>query len=98
MATDSVVKSCTNTLSTTVADTVNLLQCWDAVEVTNHDSTNKLYFRQDGTTAVAEADGTTCVLPGETKVVRSLFRNDATNKHQLSLVGNGNVYTVEGVN
>lgn len=100
MATDSAVRSVTNTLSTTVADAVTLTQAWPAVEVTNHDATNNLYFRMDGVTAVGSADGTTVVLPGSSKVARSgLNINETTGVTStlVSVVGSGNVYTVEGV-
>lgn len=100
MATDDDVRSVTNTLSGTTADTVTLLQAWPAIEVTNHHATELIYFRQDGTTAVAAADGATVVLPASTKVVKSVVnRNESTGASTsvLSIVGNGNVYTIEGV-
>lgn len=99
MATDSVVRSCTNTLSTTVADTITLTQPWPAIDITNHDATNNLYVRQDGVTAVGAADGTTVVLPGQSKVLAPMLYCVSTSApHTLSVVGSGNVYTVEGVN
>lgn len=99
MATDSAVRSLTNTLSTTVADSITLTQPWPAIDVTNHDSTNSLYVRQDGTTAVGSADGCTVILPGQSKVLAPMLRSTgASVPHFLSIVGSGNVYTVEGVN
>lgn len=96
MATDSALRSVTNTLSGTTADAITLTQLWPAVEITNHDASEKLYGRMDGTTAVAAADGTFCVLPGNTKVVRAIPTVN-TSTIVTSLVGNGNIYTVEGV-
>lgn len=100
MATDSAVRSVTNTLSGTTADTVTLTQAWPAIEVTNHDAADLIYFRQDGTTAVAAADNTTLVLPGQTKVVKSVInRSESTGASTsvISIVGDGGVYTIEGV-
>ena len=68
MATDSAVRSVTNTLSGTTADTVTLTQAWPSIDVTNQDATDIIYFRQDGITAVAAADGATVLLPGQSKV------------------------------
>ena len=99
MATDSAVRSVTNTLSTTVADSITLTQPWPAIDVTNHNTTNNLYVRQDGTTAVGAADGTTVILPGQSKVLAPmLYSTGPTVPHFLSVVGSGNVYTIEGVN
>lgn len=100
MATDSAVRSVTNTLSTTVADTVTLTQAWPAVEITNHDATNNIYFRQDGTTAVGSADGCTVVLPGSKLVTKACINVSAStgaSSTVISIVGSGNVYTIEGV-
>lgn len=96
MASDSDVRSVTNTLTSTTADTVTLDQPWPAVEITNHDATNALYVRWDGTTAVAEANGCSVVLPGNTKVVKGEVA-EGTRTIVLSVVGDGNKYTVEGV-
>lgn len=98
MASHSVARSVTATLTTTTADTVTLTQAWPAISVTNHDGATTLYFRQDGTTAVSEANGTTAVLPGNTVIAKSSPRSTASAQHVLSVVGNGNKFTVEGVN
>ena len=101
MATDSAVRSVTNTLSTTVADTVTLLQAWNAVQVTNLDGTNAVYFRQDGVTAVAGADGASVVPPGSSVVAATtLNQNQSTGATTtvISIVGSGGAYTIEGVN
>lgn len=95
MATDSHARSVTNTLTGTTADTVMLLQPWPAIEVTNHDATDKLYVRLDGTTAVAEANGTTPILPGTSKIIAASL--NAVNQIVVSIVGDGGVYTIEGV-
>lgn len=96
MATDSAARSVTNTLTTTTADAITLTQPWAGISVTNHDATNALYFRQDGTTAVGEANDTTVVLPGQTVVASANVTSSKTVV--VSVVGNGNKYTVEGVN
>lgn len=95
MATDSALRSVTNTLTTTVADTITITQAWPAIAVTNHDASDFVYFRQDGTTAVAAADNTTVVLPGTT-VIRAASVN-SSNQIVVSIVGDGGAYTVEGV-
>lgn len=95
MATDGDPRSVTNTLSGTTADTVTLEQAWPAIEVTNHHATELIYLRQDGTTAAAGADGATVVLPASTKVVKSTI--NSAGQSVVSIVGNGNVYTIEGV-
>ncbi len=96
MATDSAVRSVTNTLSGTTADAITLTQGWPNIAVTNQDSADLVYFRQDGTTAVAAADGTSLVLPGQT-VIRASSPN-SSGQHVISIVGDGGAYTVEGVN
>lgn len=96
MATDSVVRSCTNTLSGSTADTVTLTQAWQAIEVTNQHASEWIYLRQDGTTAVAEADNTTPVAPATSKTMTTIVTS--SNTVVVSIVGNGNKYTIEGVN
>lgn len=99
MAADSAVRSLTNTLTGTTADTITITQLWPAIEVTNHDTTDTLYVLMNGTaapTAVAAADGCTAILPGSTKLMRAI-PVPATNTIVLSVVGDGGVYTVEGV-
>jgi hypothetical protein len=61
------------------------------VAVTNRDASVTLYFRADGTTAVAAADETYVVLPLQTKVI-SVGLNRV-----LSIVGNGNAYSAEWI-
>lgn len=95
MATDSAARSVTNTLTGTTADTITLTQGWEAVAVTNHDATDVVYFRTDGTTAVAAANDTIPVLPGTT-VIRAVGTN-TSGQIVVSVVGDGGAYTVEGV-
>lgn len=96
MATDSAVRSVTNTLTTTVADTVTLTQAWPSVDVTNHSTDTAMYIRYDGTTAVGGADGTTVILAGQSKVIQGGLTGAGTIV--ISVVGSGNTYTIEGVN
>jgi hypothetical protein len=96
MATDSAVRSCTNTLSGTTADTITLTQAWPSIDVTNHDSADIIYFRQDGVTAVAAADGCSVLLPGQSKVAAASITSSGTIV--ISIVGDGGAYTIEGVN
>ncbi len=95
MATDSAVRSVSNTLTTTVADTITLTQAWPAIEVTNSDSSNILWVRQDGTTAVALADNNTPIAPSSSKILAGSVTSAGT--HVISVVGSGGAYTVEGV-
>lgn len=95
MATDSALRSVTNTLTTTVADTITLLQGWPAIEVTNRDDTNVLWVRQDGTTAVANADNATPIAPSSSKILAS--SPNSSGQHVISVVGSGGGYTIEGV-
>jgi hypothetical protein len=80
------------TLTTTTADTVTLTGQGVSLAVTNHDATEKLWFRIDGSTAVALADENFIVLPGTTKV---LGVTTTAASAIVSVVGNGNVYSVE---
>lgn len=101
MATDSAAKSMTNTLSGTVADRLTFTQLWNAIEVTNQDSTNYAYVVCDGSatpTAVAEANDATAIPPGVTKVIRAFPAASAFTTVVISIVGNGGKYTAEGVN
>lgn len=95
MATDSAVRSVSNTLTTTVADTITLTQGWPAIEVTNGDDTNILWVRQDGVTAVANADNATPIAVSSSKILKSSPTSAGT--HVISVVGSGGAYTIEGV-
>lgn len=105
MATISDARSIHATLTTTTVDIANLTQFWDAIEVTNRDSTNTVFVRFDGTDPVAEAEGTFVVPPGSAKVFRSSIVNQAgvpgsttlaTMCHPVKVLGNGGAYSVEG--
>lgn len=96
MASDGDPRSVTNTLTGTTADTVTIEQAWPALQITNHDASDTLYFRYDGVTAVAAADGAEPVLPG-TSVVIAVSPN-AAGQHVISIVGDGGGYTIAGVN
>lgn len=93
MATDTHAKSVHNTLTGTTADTVTITD-YDVVDIVNRDSDEPLWVRYEGdaspTTAVAAADGTDYVAPG------GFLRVDA-GKGGISIVGNGNAYSVVGV-
>lgn len=100
MATDSALKSMTNTLSTTVADRLTFTQLWPAVEVYNHDSVNNLFAVCDGSatpTAVADANDATVIPPLQSKVIRVSPAASAFTTVVISVVGSGGKYTVEGV-
>lgn len=93
MATDTATKSVHNTLSGTTADTVTITG-YDVVDVINRDPSNPLYVRYEGdaspTTAVAAADDTDYVAPGG-------FIRIGAGGGGISIVGNGNAYSVVGV-
>ncbi len=96
MATDSAVRSVSNSLTTTVADTVTITQAWPAISVTNADTTNDAWVRYDGTTAVALADNNTRVPAGTTVILAGSV--NSSGQHVISIVGSGGGYTIEGVN
>ena len=100
MASDSTgTKSVTNTLSTTVADSIRLQQAWDGVEIHNQDATNILYVRFDGTTPVAEANECESVPPSSVKTFMPMLVGPTTvaGAHAVGVVGSGGKYTVTGV-
>jgi hypothetical protein len=63
-----------------------------ALCVTNRDTTNTLYFRIDGVTAVAAADETFAVLPLQSKTLLGSF---GAGSPLVSIVGNGGGYSAE---
>lgn len=94
MAAVAGVYSAHATLTTTTADTVTLSgDAHKAFCVVNRDSSVELFFRWDGTTAVAEADDTYIVLPLQSVTVEKGGGGDLV----VSVVGNGNAYSVEMV-
>ena len=95
MATESTAKSVHNTLSGTTADKITITGS-RFVDVVNRDASKPLYVSCDGTasptTAVAEANGTEYVAPG------GFVRVDTGSDHgAVSIVGDGNAYSVIGV-
>jgi hypothetical protein len=100
MAAHSVLRSKTATLGGTTVDTVTLTQPWDRVEVTNQSTDTALYARFDGTAPTSAGDNCTYVGPGQSVVVPAVQLNSAlggSNWHQVGVIGNGNVFTVEGL-
>lgn len=91
MASYTATKSVHKTLTTTTADTVNLNDQWTEIEVINRSGTDPLYVRADGTTAVAEANETDVVMAGEAVLMNRI------PSAGISVVGNGNAYSVIGV-
>lgn len=102
MATDSILKSASNTLSTTTVDTINLKQWWDQIEVSNQ-GTSTLTVTLDGTTPTALMDNAEVVEAGAVKLFRAVrqgngIAGDATYFcHIVKIIGNGNAYSVVGV-
>lgn len=102
MATDSVIKSASNTLSTTTVDTINLKQWWDQIEISNQ-GTSTLTVTLDGTTPTALMDNAEVVEAGAVKLFRAVrqgngIAGDATYFcHIVKIIGNGNAYSVVGV-
>lgn len=96
MATETHAKSIHATLTGTTADTVTITG-YDVVDIINRSATEPLWVRYEGdaspTVAVAAADGTDYVAPG------GFLRIDAggTDGGKISVVGNGNAYSVVGV-
>lgn len=97
MAAKTPARSVHATLTTTTADSIT----WTAggpygtVIVSNRDATNVLYVRFDGTTAVGAADGTFAVAVNSARTFN--LGSSAPSPAVLSVVGNGNAYSVEGL-
>lgn len=103
MATDNVVKSAFNTLSGSTADTVNLTQWWDRIEISNT-GTTAMYATFNGTTPTVAADGTEIIEAGTTKIFSAGIQNGAgvvgsttAPCHVVKVVGSSNTYGVIGV-
>lgn len=105
MATISDARSIQATLTGTTVDIANLQQFWDAIEITNRDTTNNLWVRFDGTDPVAEAEGAFVIPPSSAKVFTKSANTAgipgsttlATMCHPVKVLGNGGSYSVEGV-
>jgi len=78
------------TLSGSTADSVTFTGNGNTLCVTNRAASASLYFRFDGTTAVADADDTYIVLAGQSKTLSGHW-----GKPVISLVGSSNAYSVE---
>lgn len=105
MATISDARSVNATLTTTTADVVQITQFWDAIEISNLDTTNHAYVTFDGTTPSAGLEGAFCVPAGQTKRFRTSANSAgvpgsttaATVCHRVGIVGSGGSYSVAGV-
>lgn len=81
------------TLAGTAADTITVSTLRNVL-VWNNDTTNSIYVRTDGTAAVAAADGT-YIVPPRTSLALELPYSAAGAV--ISVIGNGNVYSVMGL-
>lgn len=91
MAAQSCVRTQHATLSGGTADTITFSGEGNVLCVTNRHASNTMYFRFDGTAAVAAADETYVVLPLSSKTVTG--GNFGSNT--LSVIGTDNPYSVE---
>lgn len=97
MAAQTCAVAQTATLSTTVADSITFSSTGTSLCVTNHDASNKLYFRVDGVTAVGAADDNYVVLPSQSVTINRVGISgwDGVGAFPvISVVGSGNIYTV----
>lgn len=84
------------TLAAGVADTVQITGGFNELEVFNHDAAALIYFRVDGTAAVAAANDTYVVAPGQGLVVPASVTYAGTL--QASLISAGTpAYSVTGL-
>lgn len=103
MATYDALKSEHQTLTSTTADTVKLTQFWPWIEVANKSTTTALYFSQTDSTPTSAEENTDYVAPNSSVVVRARIQGGAvpgstdTPCHIVYVVGNGNAYSVTGV-
>ena len=104
MATYSPVKSTHQTLVGSTADTVNLLQRWDGIEVSNRGSV-PIYLTWNGTTATVAGDNTDIIEAGVTKefvppflTANNMPFTSGNPAHTLSLISSGTpAYSVIGM-
>ena len=108
MAAGNALRSYHSTTAGSGAEEVLLTQFWDTIEIQNKDDTSTLYFRMDGTTAVASAAGTFPIPPGGAKVMGPGgiaqptgipgSTTAATACHRISLItgASGDPYGIEG--
>lgn len=78
------------TLTGTDVEIVNFDQVWDWYEVSNHDATDVIYYRLDGTSPVAAAESTMRVGPGQSLAIQG------KGSQQVRLIGDGGAYSVMG--
>lgn len=90
MATDSDARSVHNTLTSTTADTITITENPSLVAVANRHASEALWVAAKPATAVAAANGTDYVPPGGEVVMPYPSAG-------LSIVGNGNQYSVHTV-
>lgn len=95
MAAYSKYRSTTQTLSTTVLDTVSLMQRWDGVEVENITGSSALAVTVDGSTPVLDGDDCYHVEPSQSlKISTSTYLGNSTT---VQVIGSGNKYRVTGL-
>ena len=93
MATDSVIKSASNTLSTTTVDTLSFTQKWDRFEVKNRSTTNTIWYLFGDSTVDTPTAGTAEEIPvGPGESVTHYGRGNTVFK----VIGNGDAYTIIG--
>lgn len=105
MTTYNDTKAVHQTLSTTVADLVQLTQFWDGIEITNSSGTSALTVVFNTATApTAKQAGSETVEAGVTKLFSPVAQkadgvpgSTSLPCHQLGIVGSGNGYSVVGV-
>lgn len=83
--------------TSTTAQRVTLDQAWPALEITNHDDTDLIWYSFAGD-ASASGDNCGVVLPQRSKVIAAPM--DANGRSSVSVVASANtpLCTVEGMN
>ena len=100
MAALTALRAKSATLSTTVVDTVSLLQAWDRIEVTNRDAAVAMWVTFNGATPTSGGDDCTYVGPNQSVVVYAPILEGtitAGQYHRVGIIGSANAYTVEGL-
>lgn len=98
MADYSVIRSAHKTLSGATVDSVRISGGYSSVEVLNRAAGGgaDVYFTIDDSTPVVGADETYIVPAGTSLMVRSSL--SSATIETVKLIGNGNAYSVQGVN
>jgi hypothetical protein len=91
MAAQTCVHTQHATLSSTTADSITFSGTGTTLCITNRDASDIVYFRFDGTTAVAAADETYVVLPNNFKTIQMHSMGGLV----VSVVGDGGAYSAE---